>query len=72
VELVGETAKATSVADVTVTVALLVFPAKLAVIRVEPLPTPLTTPEVCTTEPTAELAEDQLVDAVTSRVDPSL
>ncbi|MFZ2308302.1 MAG: hypothetical protein WAW34_13300 [Rhodoferax sp.] len=41
-------------------------------IRVEPLPTPLTTPEVCTTETTAELAEDQLVDAVTSRVDPSL
>ena len=61
-----------NVAALTTNPAVPDLPPKLTVINDEPLATPVATPVVCTTVPTATVPELQLEKFVTSRVIPSL
>lgn len=68
----GVMAMETNVAPVTVKLAELVLPAKVAVMSAVPLTTPVARPEVALTLATLVLPELQLEEALTSRVEPSL
>lgn len=68
----GVTAMETRVAPVTVKLAELVLPPKLAVMSAVPPITPVARPELALTVATLALPELQLEVAVTFTVDPSL
>ena len=70
--MLGLTANDTTVAALTVKLAVLLIPFNVAVITDVPLETALATPVDGPTVLTAVVAEDQVDSAVTSRVVPSL
>lgn len=72
VAVAGVTSIDAKVAELTVKLAVLDLPLKLAVIFDVPVAAPVATPLVCTTVPMPGVLDVQVVNAVTSRLEPSL